>query len=168
MADVALHAAYWHLRLFRRLYAQTSPPLTADSSVQVPPMPDKRLHQPTPSLQQHCRNPLALTCFYVFRRSTESGLRRRLAQPETSEEREGKDDSASSQAQREVAPRMTKIFVSYAHSSPAHKQIVYDLVEVLRQKHLAVTVDTNVTTPQGPEEGWPKWMKRQIKGAIGS
>ena len=23
-------------------------------------------------------------------------------------------------------------------------------------------VDTDVKTPQGPEEGWPKWMKREI------
>ena len=28
-----------------------------------------------------------------------------------------------------------------------------------------MTVDTDVKTPQGPEEGWPKWMKRQIKEA---
>ena len=26
-------------------------------------------------------------------------------------------------------------------------------------------MDTDVKTPQGPEEGWPKWMKRQIKEA---
>ena len=28
-----------------------------------------------------------------------------------------------------------------------------------------MTVDTDVKTPQGPEEGWPKWMKQQIKDA---
>ncbi|MCD4728517.1 MAG: TIR domain-containing protein [Pirellulales bacterium] len=60
---------------------------------------------------------------------------------------------------------MTKVFISYAHSSPKHKQIIADLVTALRENDLIVTVDTDVKTPQGPEEGWPGWMKRQIKDA---
>ena len=60
------------------------------------------------------------------------------------------------------AEQMTKVFISYAHSSPQHKQTVSNLVGTLRENGLAVMVDTDVTTPQGPEEGWPKWMKREI------
>lgn len=40
-----------------------------------------------------------------------------------------------------------------------------DLAAVLRSKGLAVTMDTDVKTPQGPEEGWPKWMKHQLRDA---
>ncbi len=64
-----------------------------------------------------------------------------------------------------TADQRTKVFISYAHSSPEHKQTVSSLVGTLREKGLAVMVDTDVTTPQGPEEGWPRWMKRQIKDA---
>ena len=61
--------------------------------------------------------------------------------------------------------RMTKVFVSYAHSSREHMQTVSTLVKTLRANGLIVSVDTDVKTPQGPEEGWPRWMKRQIKEA---
>jgi hypothetical protein len=64
-----------------------------------------------------------------------------------------------------TAEQMTKVFISYAHSSPEHKQTVSSLVVTLREKGLTVVVDTDVKTPQGPEEGWPKWMKRQIEEA---
>ena len=57
------------------------------------------------------------------------------------------------------------VFVSYAHSTPQHKQRIADLVGTLRAKGLTVAVDSDVKTPQGPEEGWPKWMKRQLKRA---
>ncbi len=57
------------------------------------------------------------------------------------------------------------VFISYAHSSPDHKQTVYDLIEVLRLKGLNVLADTDVSTPQGPTEGWPKWMKSQLEKA---
>ena len=49
--------------------------------------------------------------------------------------------------------RMTKVFISYAHSSPEHKQTVSSLVETLRRSGLIVMVDTDVKTPQGPEGG---------------
>lgn len=60
---------------------------------------------------------------------------------------------------------MSKVFVSYAHSSAAHKETVAALVAALRAAGLAVTADTDVKTPQGPPEGWPRWMKRQINVA---
>jgi len=59
----------------------------------------------------------------------------------------------------------SKVFVSYAHSTPEHDQLITNLVNALRKKGLIVTVDIDVKTPQGPEEGWPIWMKRQIKNA---
>jgi len=58
-----------------------------------------------------------------------------------------------------------KVFISYAHSTPEHNKRISDLVGTLRAEGLIVVVDTDVKTPQGPEEGWPKWMKRQIKDA---
>jgi len=64
-----------------------------------------------------------------------------------------------------TAGQTNRVFISYAHSSPEHKQTVFALVETLREHSLTVAADTDVKTPQGPEEGWPKWMKRQIKEA---
>jgi tetratricopeptide (TPR) repeat protein len=64
-----------------------------------------------------------------------------------------------------MVPYPPKVFVSYAHSTPEHNQRVADLVGTLRAKGLTVAVDSDVKTPQGPEEGWPKWMKRQLKWA---
>ena len=61
--------------------------------------------------------------------------------------------------------QVARVFISYAHSSPEHKRAISNLVETLREKGLTVAVDTDIKTPQGPEEGWPKWMKRQIKEA---
>jgi len=62
-----------------------------------------------------------------------------------------------------MVPRPPKVFISYAHSTVEHKQRIASLVGTLRAKGLTVMVDTDVKTPQGPVEGWPKWMKRQIK-----
>lgn len=61
--------------------------------------------------------------------------------------------------------RPKKVFISYAHSSPEHRQTVNDLVTTLRAADLTVLVDTDVETAQGPPEGWPKWMKQMIKDA---
>src|SRR5690349_7283929 len=57
---------------------------------------------------------------------------------------------------------MPKVFISYAHSSRSHERLVVQLVEKLRSHGLTVLVDSDVKTPQGPEEGWTRWMKRQI------
>jgi tetratricopeptide (TPR) repeat protein len=69
------------------------------------------------------------------------------------------------QGKDELPMNTPKIFISYAHSSPERKQTVADLAGVLRSKGLIVSVDTDVKTPQGPGEGWPKWMKRQLRDA---
>jgi hypothetical protein len=88
----------------------------------------------------------------------------RIAKPEQGEENGGERAADPSDCLL-TGPRVTKVFISYAHSSAEHRQTVSSLVETLREKGLTVAVDTDVTTPQGPEEGWPRWMKRQIKDA---
>jgi hypothetical protein len=68
--------------------------------------------------------------------------------------------------QKSVSPeKPQRVFISYAHSSLEHKRAVSELALALRTKGLAVGIDADVITPQGPLEGWPKWMKRQLKDA---
>ncbi len=57
------------------------------------------------------------------------------------------------------------IFISYAHAHPKHQTRVLELVEALRGAGLQVAFDGDVTTPQGPPEGWPRWMEDQIDTA---
>jgi len=64
-----------------------------------------------------------------------------------------------------MASHPARVFISYAHSSPQHKQLVAELVNTLREAGVDVAVDADVRTPQGPPEGWPKWMKRQLNEA---
>jgi len=59
---------------------------------------------------------------------------------------------------------MINIFISYAISEQSQK-IVSDLVKILRARKMTVVVDIDVQTPQGPEEGWPIWMKNNISKA---
>jgi hypothetical protein len=56
-----------------------------------------------------------------------------------------------------------RIFISYAQVPEDHKQRVADLAASLRDSGLHVVFDHNVTSPQGPPEGWPKWMLDQIE-----
>lgn len=60
---------------------------------------------------------------------------------------------------------MSKVFVSYAHSSDERKESVSGLVKTLRKHGHQVSVDTDVKTPQGPVQGWPRWMKSEIDKA---
>jgi hypothetical protein len=80
-------------------------------------------------------------------------------------ERDWGDHAADQTNRSHAEPGAAKVFVSYAHSSPEHRQSVSSLVEALRAKGMAVVVDTDVKTPQGPEVGWPRWMKQQINEA---
>jgi hypothetical protein len=57
------------------------------------------------------------------------------------------------------------VFVSYAHGSAEHMKRVTDLVATLRAQGVGVVADTEVTTPQGPPEGWPRWMARNLEEA---
>jgi hypothetical protein len=58
-----------------------------------------------------------------------------------------------------------KVFVSYAQTPEEHKQRVAELVASLRAAGLSVHFDQDVTSPQGPPEGWPQWMLDQIEQA---
>ena len=60
---------------------------------------------------------------------------------------------------------MARVFVSYAHSNDEHRQRVRTFVEHLRTQNLQVVVDTDVRSPAGPSEGWPRWMENQVENA---
>ena len=60
---------------------------------------------------------------------------------------------------------MASVFLSYAHSNNEHRQRVRSFVEYLRAQNLHVVVDTDVKSPAGPKEGWPRWMENQVESA---
>jgi hypothetical protein len=55
-----------------------------------------------------------------------------------------------------------KVFVSYSHDSPAHKQRVREFVSCLRGQGVTVVFDEDVARTGGPDDGWPWWCERQI------
>jgi hypothetical protein len=56
-----------------------------------------------------------------------------------------------------------RILISYAREPEAYAQRVAELAESLRAAGLSVVLDHDVTTPQGPPEGWHNWMLDQIE-----
>ncbi len=56
------------------------------------------------------------------------------------------------------------VFISYAISDKV-TQTIDNLRQVLHAKNINVWLDTDVQTPQGPEEGWIKWMRDKIRNA---
>lgn len=58
-----------------------------------------------------------------------------------------------------------KVFISYAQLPDTNNQRVAELASSLREAGLYVVFDQGVTFPQGPPEGWPKWMLNQIEQA---
>jgi hypothetical protein len=59
----------------------------------------------------------------------------------------------------------SQVFLSYAQVPEGHRQRVAELADALRAAGLSVVFDHDVTSPQGPPEGWPKWMLDQIEQA---
>src|ERR1035441_752667 len=57
------------------------------------------------------------------------------------------------------------VFISYAQTPPENKGLVAELVTALRASGLTVTTDQDVVLPQGPPEGWQKWMMDRIEEA---
>ena len=58
--------------------------------------------------------------------------------------------------------KQPRVFITYTHDSDAHKNRVLKLSERLR----ADGVDSNIDQYEvSPPEGWPAWMRRQIKEA---
>lgn len=56
----------------------------------------------------------------------------------------------------------SKIFVSYSHDSDEHKDNVLGLCNQLAGDGLTCVIDQELISP---EEGWPRWMIRQIESA---
>jgi len=62
-----------------------------------------------------------------------------------------------------VDPVMTdnlKVFISYSHDSPEHKNRVLDLADRLHTDGIDCRIDQYVAAPP---EGWPSWMLDQIE-----
>jgi hypothetical protein len=55
-----------------------------------------------------------------------------------------------------------KVFIRYSHDSTEHKQRVRALADQLCRDGLNAQIDQYV---QDPNEGWPKWMRTQVKDA---
>lgn len=55
-----------------------------------------------------------------------------------------------------------KVFVSYSHDSPEHRDRVLALADRLRTDGIDAVLDQYETSPP---EGWPRWMDRQIDEA---
>ncbi|HEY8035119.1 MAG TPA: SEFIR domain-containing protein [Methylobacter sp.] len=56
---------------------------------------------------------------------------------------------------------MPRVFISYSHDSPEHKEWVLQISEQLRANGLECNIDRHV---HGfPPEGWPLWMEKQIE-----
>jgi tetratricopeptide (TPR) repeat protein len=52
-----------------------------------------------------------------------------------------------------------KVFISYSHDSPEHKDRVLALSNRLREEGVDCSIDQY---KQSPEEGWPLWCERQV------
>jgi hypothetical protein len=55
-----------------------------------------------------------------------------------------------------------RVFISYAHESPKHEERVLELADKLREYGIDAIIDQYEPTPQ---EGWPRWMVRQLEDA---
>ena len=55
-----------------------------------------------------------------------------------------------------------KVFISYSHDSPEHRQRVLDLASRLRVEGVDCELDQYVT---GKRPRWPEWMREQIEAA---
>ena len=58
--------------------------------------------------------------------------------------------------------RQPKVFISYSHDSKGHKNRVFELSERLRSEGVDCHMDQY---EMSPAEGWPKWMRNQIRWA---
>jgi hypothetical protein len=58
---------------------------------------------------------------------------------------------------------MSKVFISYSHDSPEHREQVLALSERLRKDGLETLLDQYVNG--SPKQGWPRWMLNQFDAA---
>jgi hypothetical protein len=59
-------------------------------------------------------------------------------------------------------PKAVRVFVSYSHDSPSHKQRVFRFAEQLRDDGIDCELDQY---EEAPPEGWPAWMAKQVRQA---
>ena len=62
-----------------------------------------------------------------------------------------------------MASDSPKVFISYSHDSPEHRQHVLGLAERLRTDGVDAEIDQYVAGT--PEEGWPRWMLNRLDWA---
>ena len=58
--------------------------------------------------------------------------------------------------------KSSKVFISYTQDSSIHMERVLELSERLRSDGVDCNLDQYETSPP---EGWPAWMRKQIKDA---
>lgn len=59
-------------------------------------------------------------------------------------------------------PDSPRVFISYSHDSPAHRDRVLMLADRLRTDGIDCDLDRYETSPA---EGWPRWMAGRIAWA---
>jgi hypothetical protein len=60
-----------------------------------------------------------------------------------------------------VSDKPPKVFISYSHDSPEHRDFVLQLSDKLLEDGIDCTIDQHING--SPPEGWPLWMENQIK-----
>lgn len=70
--------------------------------------------------------------------------------------------SIEQETQYNNTPRSSKVFISYSHDSPKHKERVLKLSNRLRSEGIDCNIDQYEISPP---EGWPRWMIKQIEEA---
>lgn len=58
-----------------------------------------------------------------------------------------------------------KVFISYSHDSDEHRKFVWELADRLKLDGIDCLIDQDIDFPQGPRQGWTKWMMEKIKWA---
>jgi TIR domain len=61
-----------------------------------------------------------------------------------------------------VSAQPHRVFISYSHDSPEHKDKVLDLSDRLRRDGIDCRLDQY---EQAPPEGWPRWTEKKIRDA---
>lgn len=58
---------------------------------------------------------------------------------------------------------MTKVFISYSHDSPEHRDSILAFSDQLREDGVDCYIDQYVNG--APADGWQRWMEKQIQSA---
>jgi branched-chain amino acid transport system substrate-binding protein len=58
-----------------------------------------------------------------------------------------------------------KVFISYSHDSDEHRKFIRELADKLKPDGIDCLIDQDIKSPQGPPQGWRKWMMEKIEWA---